>query len=631
MTSINRLAEIYPEDAIQVHAGDCDVIEFDNIHSIPDLLDQRIARSRDALAYWQYCESEGEWQNYSWGDIGEQVRRWRQAISAERLERGDRIAIRLRNSVEWVVADQAALAEGMVVVPVYSEDRVDNITYILEQTGVKLLFVDHYDQWIELASEREKLQALQRVIVLGEHQDESENNNEPGVVCISQWLGHSEFRSATRNPARGHSNNGLATIVFTSGTTGRPKGVMLSHRNLLANAYAGLQSIAIFPSDRFVSFLPLSHMFERTAGYYLPIMSAAQVYFSRSTDKLMDDIQFAKPTALVTVPLIFEKALGAIHSRMESASWLEKMLFRLAVSAGWHKFQFQQGRAGFRIIQLAYPLLDRMVAEKVRRKFGSELRLAVCGGARLNPEISKTFIGLGVTLLQGYGLTETSPVLTVNVLANNRPETIGLPLRGAELRLGENDELQVRSPFNMLGYWDNEDASREIQDSRGWLHTGDIATIDSDGFVSISGRLKELIVLGNGEKVPPADMEAAIMSDPLFEQVLVLGEGRAFLTAVVVVNRETWQKIPAREGQDQPGPEYRFTRKDMKIVLERIRLTLAGFPGYAFIRYACPVFTPWTVANGLITPTFKLKRSKLLQFYEEDIEQMYSGKSPSQD
>ena len=618
-----RTAEIYPDDAVRENARKGDVIDIENMASLSGLLQERIARSGDLAAYWQFSESENSWQSVSWSEIGRRVTDWRKSISAEQLEPGDRIAIRLSNSVEWVLADQSALAEGMVVVPVYHEDRADNIAYVLEDTSVKLLYLEGYEQWLEMEPDMDRLESLQRVIIISGGPPRLQEYADSRVVDLEQWLETGRALPEPGFPVATGSVDTLATIVYTSGTTGKPKGVMLSHKNLLCNAYAGLQSIAIFPDDRFVSFLPLSHMFERTVGYYLTLMAGAQVFFARSIDTLMDDIQFARPTALVTVPRIFEKSLASIRTRLESSSWIEKHLFHFTVYAGWQKFQFEQGRSKSRISQIAWPLLDRIVAAKIREKFGGRIRLAVCGGARLDPDVSKTFIALGIPVLQGYGLTETSPVLTVNVLSNNRPETIGLPFRSVEIRLAQNGELQVRSPFNMLGYWNNETASREIQDADGWLGTGDIATIDDGGFISITGRIKEIIVLANGEKVPPADMESAIMSDPLFDQVMLVGEGRPYLTAIVVVNPVLWENLRSGQEMAENSSDHNFTEDDRSTILERIRLKLAEFPGYAFVRHVHPDLISWTIGNGLITPTLKLKRAKLLKFYRQEIERMY--------
>jgi len=418
------------------------------------------------------------------------------------------------------------------------------------------------------------------------------------------------------------SSKELASIVYTSGTTGKPKGVMLSHENILCDAYAGMQSVVLSHSDSCVSFLPLSHALERTIGYYCAVMCGTKVIFTRGIPELSEDLLRFKPSYLVSVPRIFERVNNKIYAGVSESSNLKKKLFKAAVDIGWRKFEHAQGRGPWSADFLLHPVLDKLVGSKIRAKLGGRMRFSVVGGAPLSPSVAKTFIGLGIVLLQGYGLTEASPVLSVNTKSHNKPETIGLPFRGVELAIGENDELMARGNVVMMGYWNNPEATKANITEDGWLHTGDQAKIDDEGFVSIIGRIKDILVLANGEKMPPADMESAISKDKLFEQIMVVGEGKSFLSVLLVLSAETRDAILKKAGfsVDDIGSEA-----FQEFILARVSKQIEDFPGYARIRKAQVYLDEWTVESGLITPTLKIKRPKILKKYQADVDSMYEG------
>ena len=283
----------------------------------------------------------------------------------------------------------------------------------------------------------------------------------------------------------------------------------------------------------------------------------------------------------------------------------------------------QQGRGSWKPSMLLWPVLEKLVAGKIMAKLGGRLRTAIAGGAALSPEISKVFIGLGLPILQGYGLTETSPLLTVNRIDANEPASVGQAAPGTELKVGENNVLLARGPQVMMGYWNNPTATAAVLSSEGWFNTGDQARIGPHGHVYITGRVKDIIVMGNGEKVPPVDMELSIISDSLFEQVLVLGEGKAYLAALVSLNQEQWAKLSVSANFQTDNPN---TEAVHKMLLERIGTRMNSFPGYAQIRRVCATLTPWTVENGFLTPTLKVKRAKVLENFASDVESLFKKK-----
>ncbi len=611
-----RIATVYPEDALQGR-DDLDVITPETAATLDALFRERVRRSGQRIAYTEYDPATGDWCDYSWADVAAEVRRWQAALVAEGLKKGDRIALRLKNCRHWVIFDQAALGLGLVVVPLYVADRPDNVNYVLEHSDAKLLFVETPEAWWELEKDGAGARStLQRVVVLD---SEVPGATDTRVQSMDRWLrdADADLRGDQSAP------DDLASIVYTSGTTGRPKGVMLSHRNMLSNAYSGIRSVVLTPDELLLSLLPLSHTLERTVGYYVPMMAGCRVAYTRSIPDLPEDMLHLRPTGIITVPRIFERAHGRIKARLEQGTAMQRKLFDVAVEVGWNRFEHRQGRAPWRMRLLLWPLLDRLVASKVRNQFGGRLEIAVVGGAPLPPSVSRVFIGLGMTLLQGYGLTESSPSISINTIKRNLPSSIGLPLRDVEVRIGDNDELQARGPNVMMGYWKNDEATRAALGADGWLHTGDQAKIE-DGFISIIGRIKDILVMANGEKVPPADMEAAIAEDPLFEQVLVIGEQLPYLAALVVLNASIWEELAQQLGVGHNEKSLSSEAVE-NVLLERVRKRIQKFPGYARIKRVTATLEPWTVESGALTPTLKLKRRELLARFADAIARMYEG------
>lgn len=577
----------------------------------------RVKRSPDAAAYIQYSPQTNSWNPLTWRDMEQMVIRWQTALQSEGLKPGDRVAIMLNNCSEWIALDQAALGLGLVTVPLYTNDRAGNVAYILEDAGVQLLLIRGAEQWETLAEIDDVLAGLRRVVTL----DKVAEREPVPMAHVDDWLPatiEGELLARDSNP------DALASIVYTSGTTGRPKGVMLSHRNILWDADAGLQSIDLFLDDLALSFLPLSHTLERTAGYYLMILAGVPVAFARSIDQLAEDLLEIRPTILISVPRIFERVHSKIMAQLQQAPPLKRRLFELAVSTGWTRFEYQQGRGEWKPILLLWPLFKALVAGKVQQKLGGRLRFAVSGGAPLSASVAKLFIGLGIPIQQGYGLTETSPVISVNPLDDNLPDSVGRPLVGVEVRIGDNDDLLTRSPAVMLGYWNNPEETRRVIDEEGWLHTGDQARLEN-GHIYITGRIKEIIVLANGEKVSPSDMELAIALDEEIEQVMLIGEGRPYLSALLVPSQEIYPQILEKLGLDIDDPQVAQESRLSEYFLQRIQQRLAAFPGYAQVRTLGIVEEPWAVENEMMTPTLKLKRARVIRKHQEIVDRLYSG------
>ncbi len=592
-----------------------DIIPVEQAGTLYGLFRQRLKRSPHHAAYHSYSTEDKSWHDITWEEAATQVARWQDALEKESLEPGDRVAINLKNCKEWVFFDQAAMGLGLIVVPLYPDDRPDNIAYILHDADIKLLLLQSVAQWKRLAPSISEEHNLKRVIINNNDDTELE---EP-TVYSKQWLPENGgiIRDWDSDPHQ------LASIIYTSGTTGRPKGVMLSHHNMLSVAAGSLQFMAVLPDDIFLSFLPLSHTLERTAGYYLPMMAGAKVAYARGIPQLADDMLSVKPSIMIAVPRIFERIYARLHGQLAGKSVIAKTLFKLTSILGWLRFEYQQDRGRWRPSFLLWPIFDKLVASKVKARFGGNMRVIVSGGAALPEQVAKLFIGLDMCLLQGYGLTETSPVISVNSLDSNIPASVGRPLPGVAVMIGNNDELLVRGPGNMLGYWNNHKATSQTIDAQGWLHTGDQARIDDQGHIHIIGRIKDILVLSNGEKVPPGDIESAIIMDPIFEQALILGEGESYLAALLVLNSDLWfalAKEHGLDGFDHASLDNKALHSD---IIKRLRELLHNFPAYARIRRVSLSLDAWTVDNALMTPTMKIKRSKVIEHHQTDIDKMY--------
>ncbi|MGD8783256.1 MAG: long-chain fatty acid--CoA ligase [Thioalkalispiraceae bacterium] len=597
-------------------------IPADLAGTLDGLFRERVRQTPDKSAYTYYERTNKQWVDLSWQAMANKISRWQTALANTELEKTDRIAICVKNSPEWVMADQAALGMGMVVVPLYIDDRPDNVAYVIQDSGSQLLVIQNSKHWQNLAQTApEALKGVKHVIIIeGAAEHTPADEDAPRLWTLAEWMNH----DPTTLRERGGDSDDLATIVYTSGTTGKPKGVMLSHRNILTIAEGAGKAVRIKGYQKLLSFLPLSHTFERTCGYYTPMMWGLQITYARSVQQLADDLLTVQPHVLVSVPRIFERVYERIQSQLEKESAIKRRIFKQTVNTGWRNFCAQQGRGHRGPDHLLWPLLKKKVADNLLARLGGNLEMAISGGAALPQPVAKLFLSMGLNLIQGYGMTESSPVVCANRPEANDPNSVGQPLENVQVRIGENDELQVKSPGVMLGYWNNHKATREVITKDGWLRTGDKASIENN-MIYITGRIKDILVMSNGEKIPPVDMEDAIKLDPLFENAIIVGESKPYLSALVVLNSENWFSLAKQHGLDPFDQKALSNTKLQKTLLQHIADALHDFPGYAKVRRVTALLEPWTVENGLLTPTLKTKRQLIVERFEDDIESMYAS------
>ena len=580
------------------------------------------------IALKQFNRTLNAWDAISYLELNERIIEWRKAFASLGLQRGTRVSILLNNSVDHVLADQATLANAMIPVPLHAIDTPGSQAFILADSGAECLVTNKLERWQAIEAAGENLSAVKTVILTDEISPAHQSGRGPRIYVIDDILGLGQQAVLLHE---GPTPDDLDAIVYTSGTTGRPKGVMLTHGNIVSNVIATLEHIAPAPQPGYVflSFLPLSHTFERTAGYYLPLGMGCTIVFNRSIMLLNEDFKIAHPDVLISVPRIYERIYARIIDRLSKQSAFVRFLFNTCVDVGWRRF-CRANRLPVPASSLSWldpfvwPFLKKMVATKVAMQFGGRLKVAIAGGAALNHKVARLFCGLGIPPIQGYGMTEASPIIAGNSLTLNQPETVGRPFPNVEVRLApETHEIQVRAPSVMKGYWNRPDDTAKVLSPDGWLSTGDVGEFNELGLLRIRGRIKEIIVTSTGEKVPPVDLELALETDPLFAQTYVVGEARPFISFVAVLNVEKWKELAAKLGvapNDQLALQSNAVRS---AVLKRARAAAAEFPHYALPRNVVLTLEPWTIENGLLTPTLKLKRKPLSEKFAAQIEEMY--------
>lgn len=529
---------------------------LNNMRVIPDLLAINEKVRPNKVAYRQFDDKSKTWISVTWKEFADMVRSWRKAFTASGLSKGDHAAVLLPNSITATACDLSILSQGMVPVPLHAVDTPSSSAFILNNSEAKILFVPRTLRWNAMLNAQKEYPYLKLVVTTGNDAEGASEDSPVPVVNLSDWLKQGEntdLKEVSIDP------DDLAAIVYTSGTTGKPKGVMLTHDNVLSNVKSFSQVIDVGSDDVFLSFLPFSHTFERTVTFYFTLFLGAEVGFARSVLKLAEDLKIIRPTIFVAVPRVFEQFHSRIKASLQSKGSIAATLADQAEMIGWRRFCRRNGLAvpsssASWLDSFIWPMLESRIVLPIRDVFGGRLRIAIAGGAALNNAIGRFYNAMGVELRQGYGLTETSPVISVNRENCNNPVTVGQPIPGLQIRLGDIEELQVKGPTVMKGYWKRPDATAEVFTEDGWFRTGDQADLSDAGRIRIKGRIKEIIVTSTGEKIPPTDMELAIQTDPLFEQVMVVGEARPFITALAVVNEAEWEKF-AKEFNVDPSDD----------------------------------------------------------------------------
>ena len=598
--------------------------------TLPELLVNAVANFGDKEGYRYFDHQQSQWVSVTWKEFHARVMRWRKAFAAMGLQRGDRVSMLLVNSLDALTFDQAALANALVPVPLHSIDTPDSSAYILSDSGSKFLVTTTRARWNAIAATTSSdISAIEQVVFTTE-EEEGMTGNTP-YCSAESWLEKAADFPEENLPA-GPVETDLAAIIYTSGTTGRPKGVMLTHKAIMSNVLDTHDRYPLLADDVTLSYLPLSHSFERTATYYNSIICGTTLVFSRGVMSLLDDFRDARPTKMCSVPRVFEQFFTKLQVQIANSDEEEKRIAQGVLAAGWRQFARRNDIAieGDFTEAEDQAFLDQhfeAVARPILDMFGGRLERVIIGGAALNYSVAKFFCALGINTTQGYGLTEYCPIISISHCEGNHPETVGLPIRNCEVRAGENDELQVRGPSVMSGYWNKPKETAETFTADGWLKTGDQVDLSDGGRVRIKGRIKEIVVTSTGEKISPVDLEFAIQEDHIFDQVMIVGEARPYITALVVVNDTLFTQLCEEVGVDPKADDLNNNRDLRARLVKRIRHAAKHFPQYGVPRNIYILREHWTPENGLLTPTMKMRRRQILERFADEVESLYATPS----
>ncbi len=568
-------------------------------------------------------------QDRSSRELFDEVRDLSLGLESIGVRAGDRVAILSDSRPEWTVVDLAVLTAGAVTVPVYATLPANQVGYILAHSGARVVVAADDGQAAKVREERQRLPALDTVVVMDAGTDGPDDE-----FALPALIERGHRRLMTENGlgrtfkerAQAIEPDALATIIYTSGTTGRPKGVMLSHRNFIANIVDVDRVIEITDEDTALSFLPLSHAFERMV-VYLYLYKGATVAFAEAIETLGRDVQRVRPTVMTGVPRVYEKLRARIIEAVAAAPRVRQALFAWAVGVGHAAATARlAGAAPGALTRLQLPVADRLVLSKIRARTGGRLRFVVSGSAPLGREVAEFLYAVGLPVIEGYGLTETSPALTTTPLERARLGSVGVPLASVQLRIAGDGEVLARGPNVMVGYYDDPEATAAaIRD--GWFHTGDIGRIDADGYLTITDRKKELIVTAGGKNVAPQPIEALLKRDPVVAEAVLIGDRRRFIAVLLVPDFPTLaQRVPAAAGA---GRDDLVKRADVRAVfqpiVERANSELASFEQ---VKTFAILPAEFSVAGGELTPTLKVRRRIVEARWNEVIEALYAQPKP---
>jgi long-chain acyl-CoA synthetase len=557
------------------------------------------------------------WRDHSWMNINDRQQRLRGGLTRIGIEPGDRVAILAENGPHWVTFDMAVLGLGAAVVPLYTTSGVEETRHVIADSGARLIGA-YGDAMVEKLRGLGDIQAVEGIIAM-----------HPGAVAIDdsglEVITIDQASGFEPMPAIEGTRNDLATLIYTSGTTGMPKGVMLTHGNILSNCESNREALELGENDMVLSFLPVAHAFERTAGYYTIMTAGGMIAYAEGLTQLAQNLLEVEPTVVLTVPRLLEVIYSRIMRTVEAGSPMRQKLFHEAIATGARAAEYRhRGRRVPLHLAAAMALYRRLVFARIRSVFGKRLRYLISGGAPLPIEINRLLAAAEVPIVEGYGLTEASPVVAVNLHGHTRIGTVGRPLKNIEVKAAADGELLLHGPNVMAGYYNREEDTREVIDAEGWLHTGDIVQIDADGFIKITDRKKEIIVLSGGKNVSPANLESRLATDPYIAQACVVGDRRKHLAALLVPNFEHLaEQLKGSEFAGLPHEALVAHPKFRELFQARMREFNKPLSDVEAITDFKLIAQPFTEANGELTPTLKLRRRVVQEHYRGEIESMY--------
>lgn len=592
-------------------------------HTLVEMFD-RIVRAHRKPNLLNY-KAAGEWHALSSDEVLRQAEQVALGLYALGVRKGERIAILSENRPEWTITDAGALLCGAIDVPVYTTQTPAQVCYILNDSKAQVLFVQNRAQFERVRDAIKSCRELKHVVFF-----EADGAGEHAALTFAELQARGSALADAEPQLldelkRATVPKDLATIIYTSGTTGDPKGVMLSHANLISNLIESAHHLLFHRTDRVLSVLPLSHIFERTA-MYMHLYHGIAVFYAESLDAIADNLREAKPTILIAVPRLFEKMYSRIKDKAAQGGQVKLSLLMWAIEVGKQAARLEfDAKPLPPLLALQYRVAKRLVFSKWQEGFGGAMRFFISGGAALPEELALVFAGAGMPILQGYGLTETSPVITSNSLEYNRPGTVGKTVRGVEVRVAEDGEIETRGPNVMQGYYNKPEATAEVFTADGWFKTGDIGEIDADGYLKITDRKKELFKTSGGKYIAPQPIETAIKRSRFVSQVVLIGNNRKFPAALIVPD---WEQVKAAsELKDLAGltpSELCTNQRLIDFFMNQINANCEHLAQFEKVKRIALLEKELTIASGELTPTMKVKRRIIDENYRAAIEQIYA-------
>jgi long-chain acyl-CoA synthetase len=570
------------------------------------------------------AKRNGSWFELSYGDLADRVQDLSLGLLELGITPGDRVAILSENRPEWAIVDYACLTARCIDVPIYPSLPAKQVEYSLCDSGAVAIFVSTREQLEKVQGLRQRVPALRHIIAF------DEEATGPGVLTLEQVYGRGRAarsrRSSWKADALEAKPDDLATLIYTSGTTGDMKGVMLTHGNITSNVTTSCKLFTFSDQDECLSFLPLCHIFERMFGHYCMFHSGVLINYAESVDTVAADMERWRPTLMASVPRLYEKIYGRVLERVRAGSGVKRRLFYWAKGIGERVVDLRlAGRPVSPGLAAQHWLADRLVFTKLRARTGGRLRFFISGGAPLSADIARFFHAAGMPILEGYGLTETSPVIAVNTFKHLRLGTVGLPIPGVEVKIASDGEIITRGPNVMVGYYRKAEATAEALDQEGWFHTGDIGLLDTDGFLRITDRKKDLIVTAGGKNIAPQPIEGLVKTSKFVSNAVMLGDRRRFPIMLVVPNLPTLTAWAAGQGIQANDTDAFLALPAVQGKMDReVRTTLRDLASFEVPKKLLLLAQDFTVEAGELTPTLKVKRRVVEQRHRAAIEAIYS-------
>ncbi len=575
--------------------------------------------SKTALSH----KVDKKYQDISYATLAERIKDFCLGLTELGLQKGDRVALLSENRPEWAITDLATLAGGGVTVPMFSTLTSAQVEYIVRDSGAKILCVSSERQLQKIKDWDANVPTnLQHTVIFDDLQDDSVRTFDQ--VCeLGQQVENGD--QVYQQASEAVEPDDLASIIYTSGTTGDPKGAMLTHSNFMSNAQAATEIVSITPDDVFLSFLPLSHVFERMGGHYLPLSGGATIAYAESLFTIRQDMQEVRPTIMMSVPRLYEGMHERIIRSVKEGSSTKQKIFHWSVGVGAKVSQaIQRRRKPNPVLSLKASIANKLVFQKLKAVTGGRLRFFVSGGAPLSKAIAEFFHAAGILILEGYGLTETSPVISVNQPDRWKFGTVGPIVPGVEVKIAEDGEILSRGPHIMQGYFNKPSDTAEAIDADGWFHTGDIGEIDAEGFLTITDRKKNILVLSNGKNVAPQPIENQLKQSPYISEIMLLGDQRSTVSALIVPSfDELKEYTEAQQLEAEDIPALLQTQEVQRLIRSEINQYSADFADFERVRRFTLMAEEFSEKSGEMTPTLKLKRSVVMENHKAAIDQMY--------